>query len=107
MRLRLKFYKIALEQGEDLLVDYSKPEEKLPISEFYKVVDYLTIFKSDDWWEAVVVFEAYGKRQIGFYLWQKRNGRWKRKNKFSIRTVNEWERLKGAVDLLSPELAEK
>jgi len=46
-------------------------EEKLPISDFYKVVDHVTIFKSEKWWEAIVVFESYGKRQIGMYLWQK------------------------------------
>ena len=36
--------------------------EKLPISDFYKVVDYVTIFKSEKWWEAIVVFESLGKR---------------------------------------------
>ena len=42
-----------------------KTSEKLPISEVYKVIDYVTIFKSPKWWEAIVVFEAYGKRSIG------------------------------------------
>ncbi len=79
--------------------------EKLPISAVYKVVDYVTLFKTDLWWEAVVVFETYGKRQIGMYLWQKRNGVWKRKNKFGIRTLDEWCKLKNAVDLLAPNLA--
>lgn len=49
-----------------------KTDEKLPISEFYKVVDSVTIFKSQKWWEAVVIFESYGKRSIGLYLWQKK-----------------------------------
>ncbi len=82
-------------------------EEKLPISEFYKVVDYTTIFKSDKWWEAVVIFEVYGKRQIGLYLWQKRKDAWKRKNKFGVRTLDEWNKLKNAVDQLTPKLATK
>jgi leucyl aminopeptidase (aminopeptidase T) len=82
-------------------------EETLPISEFYKVIDYTTIFKSDLWWEAIVVFETYGKRQIGMYLWQKRNGTWKRKNKFGIRTLDEWGKLKAAVDQLAPKLGGK
>jgi aminopeptidase len=82
-------------------------EEKLPISEFYKVIDYVTIFKSNIWWEAIVVFETYGKRQMGFYLWQKRNDQWKRKNKFGIRNLDEWNKLKNAVDQLAPKLAVK
>jgi hypothetical protein len=44
--------------------------EKLPISEFYKVIDYVTIFKSGKWWEAIVVYEAAGRRSIGLYLWK-------------------------------------
>ena len=82
-------------------------EEKLPISGFYKVVENTTIYKSDLWWEAIVVFETYGKRQMGMYLWQKRNGQWKRKNKFGIRTLDEWEKLKNAVDHLIPKIAGK
>jgi hypothetical protein len=42
-----------------------EPTEKLPISEFYKVIDYVTIFKSAKWWEAIVVYESFGKRSIG------------------------------------------
>jgi hypothetical protein len=81
--------------------------EKLPISEFYKVVDYVTIFKSTKWWEAIVVSEFNGKKSIGFYLWVKRNDVWKRKNKFSIRNLDEWNKLKGAVEQLAPKLASK
>jgi hypothetical protein len=85
----------------------SDSNEKLPISDFYKVIDYATIFKSGKWWEAVVVYEASGKRAIGFYLWEKRNDVWKRKNKFSTRNLEEWEKLKAAVDQLAPKLAPK
>jgi aminopeptidase len=82
-------------------------EEKLPISDFYKVVDYATIFKSDLWWEAAVIFEVYGKRQFGLYLWQKRGGEWKRKNKFGFRNLDEWVKIKAAIDQLAPKVAGK
>jgi leucyl aminopeptidase (aminopeptidase T) len=82
-------------------------EEKLPVSKVYKVVDYTTLFKTDLWWEAIVVFETYGKRQMGMYLWQKRNGVWKRKNKFGIRSLEEWSKLRSAIDQLAPRLAER
>ena len=84
-----------------------KTSEKLPISEIYKVVDYVTIFKSSKWWEAIVVYEAYGKRSIGVYLWVKRNDVWKRKNKFSVRNLDEWNKVKNAVYQLAPKLASK
>jgi len=84
-----------------------KEDEKLPISEFYKVVDYVTIFKSQKWWEAVVIFESYGKRSIGLYLWQKREDNWKRKHKFNVRNMDEWNKLKGAIEQLAPKLVPK
>ena len=83
------------------------PAEKLPISDFYKVIEYVTIFKSKKWWEAIVVYEAFGKRSIGLYLWENRNDVWKRKNKFSVRNLDEWTTIKNAVDQLAPKLASK
>ncbi|MCW4019050.1 MAG: aminopeptidase [Candidatus Bathyarchaeota archaeon] len=80
-------------------------EETLPISDFYKVIDYQTIYKTDVWWEAVVIFETYNRRQIGMYLWQKRGGVWKRKNKFSIRNLYEWGKIKNVVDQLFQKIA--
>jgi len=82
-------------------------EEKLPISDFYKVVDYVTIFKNKKWWEAIVVFESAGKRAIGMYMWQKREDNWKRKHKFNVRNLEEWNKLKAAIEQLAPKLAEK
>jgi hypothetical protein len=85
----------------------SQSTEKLPISEFYKVIDYITIFKSSKWWEAIVVFEAAGRRAIGLYLWENRNNTWKRKNKFTVRNIDEWNKVKTAVEQLAPKLTPK
>jgi hypothetical protein len=82
-------------------------EEKLPISDFYTVAEYVTIFKSPKWWEAVVVFESAGKRSIGLYLWQKKDDRWKRKHKFNVRSLEEWNKLKNAIEQVSFKLASK
>ena len=84
-----------------------KTEEKLPISDFYKVIDYVNIFKSQKWWEAIVVFESSGKRTIGLYLWVNRDGVWKRKHKFDVRNMDEWNKLKNAIEQLAPKLAPK
>jgi hypothetical protein len=82
-------------------------EEKLPISDFYKVVDYVTLFKSQKWWEAAVIFESCGKRSIGLYLWQKKADTWKRKHKFNVRNLEEWNKLKTAIEQLTPKLVSK
>jgi len=79
--------------------------EQLPLSSFYKVIDHVTIFRSEKWWEAVVLIESYGRRSIAMYLWQKRNDKWKRKHKFQIRDPRDWEKVKGAVDKLIPQLS--
>jgi len=78
--------------------------EEIPVSEFYKVVDYVTIFKSDKWWEAVAVIESFGRKSIAMYLWQFRDGKWKRKHKFQLRNLEEWEKVKNAVEKLAPQI---
>jgi hypothetical protein len=82
-------------------------KEKIPISDFYKVVDSITIFKNKKWWEAVVIFESLGRQQIGLYLWQKREDKWKRKHKFNVRNLDEWNKLKNAIEQLTPKLLSK
>ncbi len=85
----------------------SEKSEKLPISDFYKIVDSVTIFKNSKWWEAIVIYESSERRSMGLYLWQKRNDAWKRKNKFGIRNIDEWNKLKNAVDQLAPKFSSK
>jgi hypothetical protein len=84
-----------------------KAEEKLPISEFYKVIEYVTVFKSQKWWKAIVIFESQGKRTLGVYLWVNRNGAWKRKQKLNITGLDEWNKLKDYIDQLIPKLVSK
>ncbi len=82
-----------------------KAEEKLPISDFYKVIDHIDLFRSQKWWEAVVIFEYSGRRTIGLYLWQKKGDVWKRKHKFNVRNLDEWGKLKNAIEQLAPKLS--
>jgi len=95
------------------MAEQATTEEKLPVSEFYKVIDYVNVFKSTKWWEAIVVFESYGKRTIGLYLWVKQKDKesgvekWTRKQKFTVRNMEEWEKLKSAIEQLAPKLVSK
>jgi hypothetical protein len=81
--------------------------EKLPLWESYKVIDYVTIFKSNKWWEAIVAIESFGSRSIAMYMWEFRDGRWKRKHKFSIKNVDEWNKVKNSVEQLLPKLTKE
>lgn len=78
--------------------------EKPPISDFYKVVDHVTIFKTDKWWEAIALIESSGRRFIAMYMWRFREGKWKRKHKFQLSDVDEWNKVKNAIDKLVPKL---
>ena len=83
----------------------SEPEkEKLPLWGSYKVIDYITISKNRKWWQAVVVFESFGRRTIATYLWTNKDGTWKRKQKFQVRTTDEWNKVKNAIEQLIPKL---
>jgi hypothetical protein len=85
-------------------VEQTPQPEQLPLSNFYKVIDQVTIFRNEKWWEAIVIIESFGRRSIAMYLWTKRGDQWKRKHKFQIRNKEEWEKVKGAVDKLAPKL---
>lgn len=75
------------------------------MSDIYKVESHKTIFKSDKWWEAVVLTEAFGKKSVNLYLWIKRGDQWKRKHKFVVRSLEEWNKIKETVESLLPEVS--
>lgn len=76
-------------------------EEGLPVSETLKVIEGITLYKTEKWWSAVALVDAFGRKQIAVYLWMKRGDQWKRKNKFIIHNQAEWQRIKGAIEKLS------
>lgn len=79
--------------------------EILPIVSPLKVIDYRTIKKGSGWWLAVVLVESWNKRNIGIYLWQrKKDGKWHRKQKFSIHTREKWDLISGAVEELIKDM---
>lgn len=83
----------------------AQDKEVLPVSPSLKVVDYRTTSKGAGWWSAVVLQESYGRRQISFYLWQRKKDLWKRKQKFTIQSAQKWERIDSAMKELLPGLS--
>jgi len=75
-----------------------REEEQVPIVPPLKVLEYKTINKRFGWWSAVVLLESYGRKQVCFYLWQKKpEGGWKRKQKFAVHNQQDWALIQEAV----------
>lgn len=81
-----------------------RPGETPPIIAPLKVIDYATVNKRFGWWSAVVLLESYGRKQVCFYLWQKRGDKWKRKQKFAVHSQEDWELITQAVKKMIGQL---
>jgi len=79
-------------------------EEKFPISERLKVIKGHTLYKTEKWWSAIVLVESFGRKQIAVYLWGKRDGQWKRRQKLVVHNKGEWLQIKEAIEKLLPEI---
>jgi len=69
------------------------------------VIQSFTIYKTDKWWSAVALIEAFGRNQVAVYLWMKRGDEWKRKQKMVIHRKDEWLHLKEAIGKLVGNLS--
>jgi len=79
-------------------------EDRLPVSESLRVIQAIDLYKSEKWWSAAALIDAFGRKQIAIYLWIKRGDQWKRKNKFIVHNKAEWRRIAEAVEKLSQGL---
>lgn len=79
-------------------------EEKLPVSETLRVLDYRTLEKNPKWWSAVALIDSWGRKQICFYLWQKKGEKWARQQKFTIQDAQTWENISSSVAKFLPQL---
>ena len=75
------------------------PEEPFPVHESLKVLEGVTISKSDSWWTAVLRIQSEFKSapQVAVYLWNKKDGKWKRAQKMTVVQSN-WPKPKEALD---------
>ncbi len=79
-------------------------QEQLPIGAPLKVIKSKTISKKAGWWLAVVLVDAWGRKMINVYLWQKKKEGWKRKQKFSVHNQERWKEISQAVSEFIPQL---
>ena len=81
-------------------------QEMLPVDEAIKVIEYTTIYKTNKWWEAVVLGNMFGHDKIMIFLWQwnDKTGKWKRKQKMGVNFEKDWEALKSAIEKYLPRI---
>ena len=75
-----------------------------PVHEVIQVVRGVDIYKSDKWWKAALLTESHGRRQVAIYQWRKSEDKWKRKQKLSIASKDEWAKVVEACAELVAEL---
>ena len=78
----------------------------LPVSDYYTVSQSSTVFKTENWWKAIVSVSEKGNykpkpEEIVVYLWQNDNGGWRRRQKYTVEDPDRWETEKKVIgDLL-------
>lgn len=81
-----------------IVINMSK--EQFPVDETITVLEGRTIYKSEKWWQAVILGEAFRRRFVAVYLWQRKGDRWRRVHKLKINSAADWSRLREVIDSL-------
>lgn len=78
--------------------DTAVPDESLtadyPVNEYYGITAGETVFQSDGWWKAILNVGKkgdYETNEVMVYLWQKRDGDWRRRQKYTIKSIDDLE----------------
>jgi hypothetical protein len=78
-------------------------DNKLPVSDYYNVSRSKTIFRQDGWWKAIVSINQKGdynlnSEEVMIYLWQDNGEEWKRRQKYAIKNLDDWQNEKHIVE---------
>lgn len=72
----------------------SETTTEFPVSDYYTVATGETVFQDEGWWKAIVnVVEkgSYETDEVMVYVWQQVDGDWRRRQKYTIKSVDDWE----------------
>jgi len=88
---------------ESLLTEKSsgKASDEFPVSDYYNVATGVSVFQSDGWWKAIVNIDekgSYETDEVMVYLWQERDGDWRRRQKYTIKDQESWEEERTAIE---------
>ncbi len=65
----------------------------VPVHESFHLVDVSDLYRTDEWWKAVVTYQFEGDadtNETAVYLWHRDDDDWNRKNKYVIKTPEAW-----------------
>jgi hypothetical protein len=88
--------------------EFPPADETYPTSDYYTVTGGETVFRSDEWWKAIVnvgVKGDYETDEVMIYLWQKNEADWRRRQKSVIKSDDDWIELSSAVESVLQEAA--
>jgi hypothetical protein len=79
----------------------SQTTTEFPASDYYTIGASTTIFQSDGWWKAILnVVEkgSYETDEVMIYVWQQVDDEWRRRQKYTIKTLSNWKKEREIVD---------
>lgn len=80
------------------------PTSEFPVHESISVESGVTIYRTDQWWKAAVKYSIdEGEPVVAIYLWLNDDGEWKRKQKYTINSKEDWLVDKTLVEHYLPE----
>jgi len=82
----------------------SEEYEEYPVHKSIRVLKGETVYKTSKWWQACILSESFGRKTVAIYLWQRKDGGWRRVHKLTIGNRQTWNRIKQIVDKLILEL---
>jgi hypothetical protein len=66
-----------------------------------------TLFKNNGWWKAVLAYNNHGQQKIAVYLWKKVDSEWKRKQKYAIRSRQDWKTEREVISELTTQFLDE
>lgn len=83
-------------------------DSEFPVSDYYSLSAGETIFQSDGWWKAIVKLDQkgdYETEEVIIYLWQKQDGDWRRRQKYTIKDPESWQEEAECIEAVIEETA--
>lgn len=77
---------------------------RYPVHDEVDVKDDVPIYEQDKWWRAVLHIEDHGGEAVAVYLWKRKDGEWKRIQKYRVRAKEDWERDRVAIESLLSQM---
>lgn len=72
----------------------SETTTEFPVSDYYTVATGEAVFQDEGWWKAIVNVVkkgSYETDEVMVYVWQQVDGDWRRRQKYTIKSVDDWE----------------